>query len=380
MDNRNLQFGVGVLVISTLMIAFLLVMYFGELLAFGQGRYKIHVKLSEARGVTAGTPVRKHGILIGRVEGVDFDEHDVTVTLGIQTEYELTTNEICRIGTGNLFGDAVLEFVRRDDKQPDVKIIRHGDFLRGEVSDDPLSMLMDLQQVVINLEDDVAIALSSVSMAGQEIGTLAQNINAMMGNNDGEISDLLTSATTTMENISEASQVFRDIISDPDLQAGLRTTVQEIPQVLTEVRETLSGLQRLTDSAANNLQNMERLTDSLADDGPEMIQRINDDLQLLDAVLRELAKVGTNINAGQGTVGKLLNDDELYDRLNRTVANVEQLTERLRPVVDDVRVFTDKIARDPRQLGLRGALDGRQSGLKSGPGRSWNRPRILPGG
>ena len=42
MDNRNLQFGVGVLVISTLMIAFLLVMYFGELLAFGQGRYKIH--------------------------------------------------------------------------------------------------------------------------------------------------------------------------------------------------------------------------------------------------------------------------------------------------------------------------------------------------
>ena len=118
MDNRNLQFGVGVLVISTLMIAFLLVMYFGELLAFGQGRYKIHVKLSEARGVTAGTPVRKHGILIGRVEGVDFDEHDVTVTLGIQTEYELTTNEICRIGTGNLFGDAVLEFVRRDEEQP----------------------------------------------------------------------------------------------------------------------------------------------------------------------------------------------------------------------------------------------------------------------
>jgi hypothetical protein len=31
-----------------------------------------------------------------------------------------------------------------------------------------------------------------------------------------------------------------------------------------------------------------------------------------------------------------------------------------------MRVFTDKIARDPSQLGVRGALDRRPSGLKTG--------------
>ena len=33
----------------------------------------------------------------------------------------------------------------------------------------------------------------------------------------------------------------------------------------------------------------------------------------------------------------------------------------MKPILDDVRVFSDKIARDPRQLGLKGALDRRPS-------------------
>jgi phospholipid/cholesterol/gamma-HCH transport system substrate-binding protein len=52
--------------------------------------------------------------------------------------------------------------------------------------------------------------------------------------------------------------------------------------------------------------------------------------------------------------------------LNAAVDNVQEVTERLRPIVNDVRVFTDKIARDPRQLGVRGALDRRPTGLKAG--------------
>ena len=45
------------------------------------------------------------------------------------------------------------------------------------------------------------------------------------------------------------------------------------------------------------------------------------------------------------------------------MGNVRKLTQELRPIVDDVRVFTDKIARHPEQLGVRGALD-RRPGLK----------------
>jgi phosphoglycerate-specific signal transduction histidine kinase len=59
----------------------------------------------------------------------------------------------------------------------------------------------------------------------------------------------------------------------------------------------------------------------------------------------------------------LIEDDQLYIQLVQTLENVENLTARLQPIVQDVRIFSDKIARDPRQLGVRGALDARGSGL-----------------
>ena len=378
MENRVLQFRVGLLVLATLLITFLLVMYFGELLTLGPGKYSIHVQLPEAPGVAQGTPVRKHGIMIGRVEKVAFDDDEVTVTIGIQTRFELTTNEICRIGTGNLFGDAVLEFVRREAQVPNPDVLRHGHYLRGEVTDDPLTTLIDLQKVIINLNDDVTSALTSVTTAGNEVGSLARNISSLFGENTDEIRNLLDSSAQTLSSINEAAQVFRDIISDPNLQDGLRGMNQQIPEVLSQLGNALSGLQRLTESAARNLENMEQLTGPLARQSPAIVDRIDDDLQLVDAVLQELVTVGESINRGQGTVGKLLHDSELYDRLNRTVGNIEYLTQRLRPVVEDARIFTDKVARDPRQLGLRGALDGRQSGLKRNLRQPWSRTRVLP--
>ncbi len=50
-------------------------------------------------------------------------------------------------------------------------------------------------------------------------------------------------------------------------------------------------------------------------------------------------------------------------RFERVVDSVEETTVKVRPIIDDVRIFTDKIARDPRQLGVKGALDRRSSGL-----------------
>ena len=37
-------------------------------------------------------------------------------------------------------------------------------------------------------------------------------------------------------------------------------------------------------------------------------------------------------------------------------------TAKVRPILDDVRIFSDKIARDPRQLGVKGALSKTPSG------------------
>ena len=58
-----------------------------------------------------------------------------------------------------------------------------------------------------------------------------------------------------------------------------------------------------------------------------------------------------------------MRDPQVYQDLAAAAANVKNLSRELRPIVDDIRVFSDKIARHPEQLGVRGALD-RRPGLK----------------
>ena len=79
-------------------------------------------------------------------------------------------------------------------------------------------------------------------------------------------------------------------------------------------------------------------------------------------LLREMLTV-TSLVTFPGTLGKLVRDPQVYNDLAQAAGNVNRLTKELRPIVDDVRVFTDKIARHPEQLGVRGALD-RRPGLK----------------
>jgi phospholipid/cholesterol/gamma-HCH transport system substrate-binding protein len=45
----------------------------------------------------------------------------------------------------------------------------------------------------------------------------------------------------------------------------------------------------------------------------------------LEAVTGNLEQLTAKLNSGQGTMGQLMNDKQLYDNMNRTVTEVQQL-------------------------------------------------------
>ena len=66
------------------------------------------------------------------------------------------------------------------------------------------------------------------------------------------------------------------------------------------------------------------------------------------------------IENGDGTLGAMMNDRELYNRLNRAARNIDELTQKMIPIVDDARVISDRVARHPGVI-IRDAI-------KPGPG------------
>ena len=96
----------------------------------------------------------------------------------------------------------------------------------------------------------------------------------------------------------------------------------------------------------------------------EIVNAVERSVTRLDDVMAELVTFSRALNNSQGSLGQFVNNPDLYQQLNRAATNIEQISRRLRPIVEDARVFTDKIARDPGRLGVKGALDRRRSGIK----------------
>ena len=76
-----------------------------------------------------------------------------------------------------------------------------------------------------------------------------------------------------------------------------------------------------------------------------------------------MLKFSQDLNNPQGSIGRLLHDPELYQHVNRAAKNIDELSRELKPILADVRVFTDKVARHPESLGVRGAMQ-KSTGLK----------------
>ena len=84
MNERILEIRIGVLVVATCLTTGILLIVISGMTPFLQSQYTVRIKFDQAPGVQARTPVRKNGVLIGRVSDVDLpDKGGVLVTVRI---------------------------------------------------------------------------------------------------------------------------------------------------------------------------------------------------------------------------------------------------------------------------------------------------------
>lgn len=360
MDDRVIHFRLGlfVLIIGTALMTFTLIYLFGELP--GTGQKTIYVRFANVTGVNEETPVRKNGIRIGRVRRLQPVDSGVVLTLAIDSKWKLVENEICRIGSDNLFGDAVLEFVSSGEPGASNREVRDGEYMNGLVASNPL----DAMRVVVDLKEEFENALLSIRSAGEEVGGMAESLNLVVANNQDKFNRILGQTEQALGRFDTAMVSINQVVSNEDLQLALEEALEGVPQLMNDAGQLLQGVRRVTDEAERNLINLRGLTEPLGNQGEEIVKKLNTSAGRLDEVLLQFQAFGEQLNSREGTVGQLVYNPELYQNLNRAAQNIEELSRNLRPIVADARVAVDKVARNPRMLGVQGALQRRTSGIK----------------
>jgi phospholipid/cholesterol/gamma-HCH transport system substrate-binding protein len=357
MNERTMQFRVGLMVFATLLILGILMVMFGEMPKIIYGEYKLHITFDQAPGVNAGTPVRKSGILIGRVTEVRFSDDDTKVEImaAIKKEFHLRRNELCRVQS-NLLGDASLEFVRSPDRSAPTELLQNGDMLKGVFSPEPTQMIANIQERFDSTITAVQNTSGELGTASKRLATTLDKLNVILDENREGFRKAVDQANDIMTS-------SRNVIGDPDTQEQLRAAIKDMPQMIRDTHDTVKKMRETVAVVDRNMRNVEGFTKPLGDRGEALIDNLDRGTQKLDQLVSEMLQFTRALNSSQGTIGQLVNNPELYQHINRAAENIDELSRQLKPIVSDARVFSDKIARHPEMLGVRGAMQ-KSPGIK----------------
>lgn len=414
MDDTKLRFGVGVLVLSAIGVGVILTFLFGAFPAVLARTYNITVDIDSAAGISNNTPVLRDGVRIGRVSQIQLrPEGGVRLTLAIDADRQLTRAYVPKVGSTSLVtGDAKLEFqkdlsmalenldgqapIGQEPVPPNQRwdapeeallesFYADGDYIRSSnPSVDPMA-------AIASLEDDMRKTLTSVQdagvalkNAGESVNKLADSVRGIVSDNGNNFRDIAGNANGALVEFQTAMLRINEITGDPELRARLVESLDSLPRVLNEAelalsntKTTMKKFEEVGEAAEEaflnagqtlstfdrTLVNIEKFTEPLGARGPELVEQMLGSLANLDATLQQITQFGDMVNNSDGSLRRIIEDDELYFQVKRTLGNIEQATMRVRPILDDVRIFTDKVARDPSQLGVKGALNARPNGL-----------------
>jgi phospholipid/cholesterol/gamma-HCH transport system substrate-binding protein len=370
MDEQRLQFRVGLFVLASIVASSVLMVRFGDLRRFWQESYALAIQFDTAPGVHPGTPVRVNGIGIGRVRKVLLDDAEpgVLVVVDIESQFKLRSDSKPTLSV-SLFGDAIVEFspgAAGDYLPPNKR-------LRGEAPQDPL-------KAVARMEEQLAEVVASFRATSREWELVGNNINSLLETERGSLESVIEKTAISLDEFSRAMQSGREmvenanqLVADPAMQARLRETIDALPQLVQETRDTIAAakvsVQRAGESLEKvnaNLDQVHAATAPLAEQSRNLVSRLDGGLIELEALLTELHAFAAMMNDEDGSLQKFASDPDLYDNLNRSASSLVVLLDNLEPTLRDVRIFSDKVARHPELLGVRGAISG-SSGIKEVP-------------
>ena len=277
------EFRVGVFVLLAI-VGFVTVLYMMTDPSTFRGRYTIVTRVDNASGIRTNDPVQMKGVNIGRVRRFGIFNDTVDIALEIDGEWDIPVNSTTQLSSSGLLGGVVIEVLQGDAED----FVGDGDVLPGVstmgLMDSFDSLGGQAENVMVRIQELLSNpTVTAVEGSANQLRVLLDELTTLTRTQGAEIARLTESLTATAGSLEEAG---------PDARATLAEA--------RATMETLNGTSEALRSATASL----------------------------DTILGRVA-------AGEGSLGRLSTDDELYSRLS-------DAAESARLLLDDIREHPDR--------------------------------------
>lgn len=247
------------------------------------------------QGLQVSDPVSINGLKVGQVEEIKpmFGKNgniSFTVKISIDDDFKFSKNSSLEIFEPGFMSGKEMK-INLADNGPEAK---SGDTLKGAFE---VSLMSNLSSQVEPVKNQVQTVLKSID-------SLSANANRLLdAQNQQEIKMLLASLNRTVKSFEATSQQTNRLLANND----------------PRVQRVLDNTNLAAISARNAIDQYGRVAQDID------TKKLNASIEQLDQTARKLNTVISGIENGNGTLGKLTQDNELYNNLNQTSKDLNEL-------------------------------------------------------
>lgn len=254
---------------------------------------------NNVEGLATSTPVTINGFVVGKVQEINFTDETgkLKVKLLIDNDFEFSKNSKAELYEAGLIGGKAIAIIPAFDNAEKAK---KGAFLEGTIK---VGLTELVNQRLTPLQEKIETMMVSAD-------SLLTNLNSLFDEQTkANLKSSIAGLSSTIESFKNTSINLNNLIEDNQ---------GKITNTLSNVDNISSNLSKITDSISNaNL--------------GKTIEELNSTITNFDNIL-------ATIDRGEGSMGKLLKDDGLYN-------NLEAATKEMKELLEDIKLHPKRYFR-----------------------------------
>jgi phospholipid/cholesterol/gamma-HCH transport system substrate-binding protein len=301
---RWTQVRIGLLVVLAVGILVVMIMNLQRGAGVFSSRSFYRAVVPHTQGLKVGGPVQMNGVNIGNVRDIAIAETspnvEITFTVETSAARHIRTDASANIRPMGLLGDKFLEIIPGTPSNP---LLPPGSILAGQAEAD-----------FTGLASGATATMEQLNQTIGDIQRLLVTISQGQGTAGRLIADpgLYDRSQRVLENLEGASQKSLALLEKVERGEGTIGRLVSDQEIYLRANKAVQDLTTLT----TRLNNQDGTLAKLAD--PALYKR-------LDALVQRGDQLLGKVERGEGTIGKLVNHDQLYARTDKLLTEVEEL-------------------------------------------------------
>ncbi|MCI0537904.1 MAG: MlaD family protein [Verrucomicrobiales bacterium] len=284
-------------------------------LDFFKGGYRVRAQFNNIQELKTGDQVKMAGVQIGQVTSIVLTNNKVEVRMKLNKAEMVRTDSKATVKFVGLLGQ---NFVAIDFGSPTAPAITENALLETVEGADLSTIMSKLENVATGVEN------LTKSFSGDTINNLLGPFTDFLKENNPRLTAILGNMQTISTQIAKGEGTVGKLIMDDRLYNSTLTAVtnlnslsDDLKLTLADAKQTLSGARTAVDSINAGQGTMGKLIKD---------ETLYNETTTAMTNLREILQ---KINRGEGSVGKLVNDESLFRNAKMTLQKLDKATEGL---------------------------------------------------